>query len=643
MKINKTILSLAILKANWEIGGYDYIDNFVHLLAVLIEERKYKEIKLHELRKDFSEKYGLILPHNPLVAILNRARKKYKYVKKEYGKIIPVYNSIQVKNFSASAQEIERKFNKICKELIEFANKEFGLKITNEDVELGLLSFLKTHDLDILFASKDVSILPDLKPSKKLKYVISKFIISVSNSEPEIFQFLLDVAVGHALANAVVYSTDLSQFFGKLKGLNVYLDTHIILNLMGYNGIFKKEATEELISHLKDGGASLLIFDVNKNEVLSVLEDARKRLESGEYYMDKASRVLRYCIDHELTASDVELKITSLDKLLKKYEIQESALPMYNNSEYHYQVDEVKLKNTIISVYNRFAPDIEIIGTTKEATVDRDISVLSGIYRLRQGRKPRTIGDSKYIFVTSNVALAYATRQFEQSEFEDKEYFTIPACLTDTLLDTIIWLQMPAKIHSIKKSFIGYCYSAIQPSQELISRYISEVEKLKAAGEITEDQYYLLRCHRSTLNLLELKTLGDPDNVDGGTPKQILDDIITKIKLKEKREVEDLKKKVQVERQKNEEIHNTLEIKSEKIAAYISNFLLAIMIIIAIVGSVYSYRTYFEEQIKPNPVILIITISFTLLSLVNGFNLMKLRDKVRTFIKTKIINWLQNV
>ena len=51
----------------------------------------------------------------------------------------------------------------------------------------------------------------------------------------------------------------------------------------------------------------------------------------------------------------------------------------------------------------------------------------------------------------------------------------------------------------------------------------------------------------------------------------------------------------------------------------------------------------FEEQIKPNPVILIITISSTLLSLVNGFNLMKLRDKVRTFIKTKIINWLQNV
>ena len=77
------------------------------------------------------------------------------------------------------------------------------------------------------------------------------------------------------------------------------------------------------------------------------------------------------------------------------------------------------------------------------------------------------------------------------------------------------------------------CYSAIQPSDALIKKYLAEIEKLKADDRISNDDYYLLRTHRVSLNLLETKSMGDPDAIDATSTEEILDSIIQSISGKE--------------------------------------------------------------------------------------------------------------
>lgn len=111
---------------------------------------------------------------------------------------------------------------------------------------------------------------------------------------------------------------------------------------------------------------------------------------------------------------------------------------------------------------------------------------------LEKGHKPRTLKECKDIFITSNTALAFASRVFETKE--NGQHFTIPTCLTDVFIGTIIWLQSPQKVENLnEKKFIADCYSFVQPSDALIKAYVTEIDKLKAEKHINQDEYFFIK------------------------------------------------------------------------------------------------------------------------------------------------------
>ncbi|MFA6483580.1 MAG: hypothetical protein WCW62_13445, partial [Bacteroidales bacterium] len=76
--MNRTLLSLAIIRTNWEQLGKDYIENYVPLLATLIKKKNYKEISADQIKSicsDFKDEFGLVIPSNPMLTILNRLSK----------------------------------------------------------------------------------------------------------------------------------------------------------------------------------------------------------------------------------------------------------------------------------------------------------------------------------------------------------------------------------------------------------------------------------------------------------------------------------------------------------------------------------------------------------------------------------------
>jgi len=74
--MNKTISSLAFLKANWDRFGQDYLENFVPFIVTLINRKKYKAIDIPSIRRDFEKEFGLSIPYHPMISILNRTKKR---------------------------------------------------------------------------------------------------------------------------------------------------------------------------------------------------------------------------------------------------------------------------------------------------------------------------------------------------------------------------------------------------------------------------------------------------------------------------------------------------------------------------------------------------------------------------------------
>lgn len=642
--MNRTLISLAIIKSHWEKNRTDYIDNFIPLIAAVLNEKKYAKIDLDTFQSDFKERYGLDIPKNALVTIFNRARKN-GIVKRNQGDFVydEESSSSQIKDIESA--DIERKFNKVISSIKKFSKDEHDLKVEDKDVEEALLSFLKQHDLDILFAAKDHSILPSVKSSKKLKYLVSSFALYAAKEEPTLFQFLVDISVGHALSGAILYS-ELSSFSGKLKDLNIYLDTPIILGILGFSGDFKRSSIDELVKILNEEKANVYILDTTRGEVDHILNDALTWLQRGIYDLEKASRALRHCHRQGMTGTDLEQKILGIDRLLEEQGIVSTEVPEHLNNE-KFQINEVELKKTIKGTYKRIIKDYDYNDYTKEGTINRDVKVLSGIYRFRQGFKPKVIKDSKHLFITSNTALAFASKVFESRE--NGSHFTIPTCLTDVFLGTVIWLQSPQKIEALNsKKFIADCYSATQPSTELIKKYIREVEKLKTEKKINNDEYYILRTHRASLNLLEKNTMGDPELFDGSSTAEILDTIMYSIKGEEEEKLKKeqdahLKTKTELEQISADKkaLKNRLNIKAENIAKSVSQILFILLLIItAVCLAVNLFDDYFKPNENLKIVLWIIIGIITLLNLTNGFNILGFKDRIKKILKSKILNWL---
>lgn len=642
--MNRTILSLAIIKTHWDSNKADYIDNFIPLVAGLLREKKYHEVDLNQFQNDFKDRYGLLIPINALVTIFNRA-KKSDIIYRDQGKIYARQENLIKYDLSLPSNDAERKFSHLTKQIQFFAKSSFDLEIDIKEIEDGLLAFLKEHDLDILFAAKDRSVLPDVKSKNKVKYIISAFSIHTFESDPQLFQFLLDVSIGHALSGAILYS-EFNSFSGKLKDLNIYLDTPIILNLLGFNGEYKKKSVEELIDILNEEKSNIFILETTRGEVDSILSDCQRWLEKGSYDLEKASRALRYCHRNGLSDSDVEQLMLTLDRILIEKQIISTQVPSYQEKEF--VIDETHLEQIIFDTYDSIIEDFDRELAEKKGTIKRDVKVLSGIYRFRKGHKPKSIKDSKALFITSNTALAFASRRFESNH--NGTSFTIPSCLTDVFLGTVIWLQSPHRVEAINsKKFMADCYSAIQPSETLIKKYLAEIEKLKVGNKISNDDYYLLRSHRVSLNLLESKSMGDPDAIDATSTEEILDGIIESIKAKEAKRLSDeiqthneTKEKLVQQEQKIKGLESSLEKKANRISLFVGKILFWFLVSIV---AFCLFANLFPESFNIDgyfKIFLWVLIGLiTLMNIATGFNLWGMKDKVVNSIKLRVLNWLK--
>jgi hypothetical protein len=504
--VGAAIASLAILKVNSD-AGHDYIDGFVPFAVECLRLADQREVSLEELDGRLRKEFGFNVPLPALKTVLHRAARD-GFVEVKGGIYIRTAATEASGTFPARRAEALRRYRGLVDRLVAYAAERHELTWSREEAEAALYAHIQDQAVPILSAVVEGApiVAANTSPTREAKFVVSAFILELADSEPEHFEYL-EVFTKGAMLASVLFFPNLGETGRRFERLDAYFDTPILLRAIGAHGPVAERAAQQLIGLAYELGIRPLCFRSTFDETLGVLNGAAYALRRyGSHALDP-SQTVEYLLEEGLEASDVEMLIGRLGKVLQSLRIQVVDRPAPNAAM---TVDELRLEEVVQEQVHYRRPE----------ALKHDLDAATAIHRLRGGEIHRGLEYARAIFVTTNSPLARGIRLFFAEHYGAQG---VPLCFLDHHFGTLLWLKKPTAAPELPRDLlISSCYAALNPPDALWHRYITEIERLRQRGDVTEDDYHLLRFDLGSKSSLLALTGGNQDAFVEGTVPEIL-------------------------------------------------------------------------------------------------------------------------
>ena len=197
-------------------------------------------------------------------------------------------------------------------------------------------------------------------------------------------------------------------------------------------------------------------------------------------YVGRPGDALEYCRKRKYAESDILPILDNLVDRLKQIGIEVVEKPFYDQ---RFAVNERLLEDYIRTNCNYVNDDAML----------HDLDSVTAIYRLRGGRTEKYLEACRYIFVTSNSALARGALSFFITEENDTNQGNAPLCMGDHVFTTYVWLKSVKKVPDIpKRRLVSASLAALNPRGDIWARYVAEVKKLREGSTISQDDAHIL-------------------------------------------------------------------------------------------------------------------------------------------------------
>jgi hypothetical protein len=590
MSIRRLITNLAVVQSNYDQNCRDYLDCFVPLMATLIARKRYSRLDPDDIEKvvsDFTAEFGIKMKHYPAVSLIRRC-KRIGIIHDDNGAIAIDLVRIAKYDITLAAVRFERESDALIHEVSHFCSDRYSHECTVEEVETSLALYLDEFDQDILRTSIEGVRLPTLRERKRLRYYIHSFILEAYTNKPETFERIVRVSVGHMLSSVLV-ARDTGEkdnaYKGKMRGVRVYLDTSFLLGLLGVDGEYRRQVCSGLVYDLLNAGAILCYCETIEMELEGVTEECRRAMGSTS---DRTLRVRRIRLQrHGLSETQIQYIIANRSSILKNHSIIKEEFPDIGTNFSRY-IDVKSLEKHIHAVYLENNPAFDANRELQKSRIARDISVISGIYRLRDYASPKSIAQSRAIFVTPNGGLAKASYLYEKERLENVQPIINP-CVTETFIGTLIWIQQPARIIAgSSKRVLAQCYAAIQPSDQILAKYLENIDRLQKSNTLAPEEYAAAISYTVALDILQNHTLGDPDMLGEKEAEDIARETLSRIRDQAmKTEIDERRRRQEAENE-NTLIREHISARSHRIGRLVACTLNWVITVTFVVGMYYT-------------------------------------------------------
>jgi hypothetical protein len=497
------LTSLAILKVNHD-QNRDYISNFVPFVAQVIREAPQDEISLSEVQKGVRDEFALRMPQGALNTILHRTC-KLGYV--ERGRGIYRRNAAKLAGLDLGSvrSRVKRQQSALLKELAEFASDGYAVDWGVGEAERALLSYLSTRGTAILTAAVDGSAIDTPAPVDNSGLIVNTFVVEAADSKPDAFEFLLTLVKGSMLADVLYLPGTFESAHRKFSGTEFFLDTGFVLRAIGFSSREASEPARELLALLEKQSVRLRMFEHNRDEATAVMDYCARALAPGSQLpLSRPSEFLR---SEGWTSSDVEDFIAKVPLKLSALGIEVVAKPPYQK---HLGVDEAGLEQKLK----------EELPEQRSEARRRDVDSLAAITRLRRGEASHDLESCGAILVTTNGALVSVGSKFLRRLSTGK---VISPVIHAHDLTWIAWLKLPTAAPDLPRlQVIADSFAALNPPEELWGKYTSQIARLREQGEVSGEDFHILRYSIEARRALLSQTLGNADVFTEGNVPAIL-------------------------------------------------------------------------------------------------------------------------
>lgn len=503
--MSTTIASLALIKARYETDRHDVLDALRPFVSYVLTYNRVTETTANNVKSLISTEFGINIPHHTVDLLLKRLTKdgQLSRVKTVYT-VISVANNLEA--FKDNRARLLDQQNELIQAIIKFTSDKYNIEMSEDEAEQSIYNYLDLYGIECIKAYEHGTIVPIKgKSIKNWQYIVSSYVNEISCTDEYKFNYFVNVLTGRMLSNALLAS-DISDISMKFDNTYAYLDTPILLQILGILGDMYMAISSELIDLLKKSNAKIAIFEHTIDELDTILKNAERQLEleSGGH-----GNVVISLRETGKSASDVVMLRGNMRNIFTDRGIEIKQTPKYVPS---FQIDEAELNIEMAEAQLHYR---------YETAKRHDINSIRSIYVLRGGNNATRIEDCKALFITNNSALARAAFSYGKKHEGSRNVSTT---ITDFSLTNKLWLkssidhaELPSKIMTAN------CYAALRPSEKLWNRFLHELDGLQESGKITPEQHQYMRYELKVRDELMNFTLGDESALSETQIYQLLD------------------------------------------------------------------------------------------------------------------------
>lgn len=506
-----TLTSLAMLKVNVD-QGKDYLDYLRPFILQILVDQKPNPVTDGVVRDHLRRQFGLEIPERAVQLILKRLSRVHP-LRKEMG-VYHITGVLPDPGIAAEKSKANRHIQAVVSGLVSFSKSTARPISGTEDVVAAICAFLTEFNIPCLRAYLRGTTIPTIEGTHSNDIIlVSQYVLHLQRTDPERFESFLIMVQGHMLANALL-CPDLQSAPKTYKGVTFYLDTPILVRWLGLEGEPQRAAIGNLIGLLHNLGATVATFSHSRDELDRVLKGAAAKVDAP----DGRGAIVMEARRRGITKSDLLVLAGQVDERLAEGRIEVKRTPQYTAT---FQIDEKVFEEVL---------DDEVSYLNPRAK-EYDINSVRSVYVLRKGASPRNVEKSRAVLVSSNSGFARAAFEYGQRYEESREVSTV---ITDFSLANMAWLKAPMGAPSLPTiEILAFSYAALQPSRELLSRYLTEIDKLEKQGKITARDHQLLRSSTLAQEELMRLTLGDENALTTETVTETLRRVSNEIKKEE--------------------------------------------------------------------------------------------------------------
>jgi hypothetical protein len=565
MNENSPLINLSLLECLKGKKQADELDLFIPFLATILEELDSETIDKNELQVAFNSRFEINTPLVAINTLLTRA-KNLGLLKKDNKQYFVQFEEIQkrTRESKAKKQEIISSVGLVVEAFIAFSKEEFQQDIDSDYAENSIYNFIRKH-ISIFVDGLDGSMPNPKVKVKNADYLIASFIKYAHSQKKSLIPEITRIVKGTLLANYLTFADKTSQK-EKFSNITVYIDTPIILGLLGWDGPTRKKSLEEFLELIFDLNAKAKVFDITVKEIRGVLSSWKEALRNKNY-----TRL------HEMTRQLFKSRGTTPEQLNTEIVLLESTLKSMgievdDNFELdpHHCCDEVKLEKFLLKV-----------GFKRPG---HDIKCITRIFNSRAGKSINSLNDEFSIFITPNSKLEAVCNRFFKKDVEPN---SVQVITSEKWLATFLWLKHPEHFASLPFDLLlTDAYSALNSDDHFWDSFLKRFSKLKVKGNISEEDFNLVRWDSSLFNMVQHASVLTGDDFAEDDIYSLVEEIKRK-NLEDKQQEVDLKDS-ELKNVKGEWNHTSQKItKVIAVVSQASAFLVAILY-----GWFLSYGTF---------------------------------------------------